>query len=235
MYSVAAPPWPTDARPAWYRDVHDWLTGLASSGKLGALGSIATVKERPWSVVLRVTFERAITYFKATGAGGSHEPSLLLHLQRDWSHLSPEVLAVDIARGWTLLADAGQPLREAFDPPGQLAALRRVLPAYAGLQAATMPSIETFLHLGLPDRRLHRLPELLEEFISGEALAVGGAPRLSQSSERPCVPSFLPWSAAVPTSLGRPTRQRSTMATCTRETCSSTSATAGSVTGATPL
>ncbi len=171
MTSDSAPPWLTDARSAWYRDVHDWLTGLASSGKLGALGSIATVKERPWSVVLRVTFERAITYFKATGAGGSHEPSLLLRLQRDWSHLLPEVLAVDAARGWILLADAGQPLREAFDPPGQLAIFRRVLPAYAELQAATMPSIETFLHLGLPDRRLHRLPELLEELISGEALA----------------------------------------------------------------
>jgi hypothetical protein len=173
MTSEPTPPWLTNARPAWYRDVHEWLAGIASSGELGALGSIATVKERPWSVVLRVTFERAITYFKATGAGGRHEPALLLHLQRGWSRLLPEVLAVDVSRGWILLADAGPPLREAFDPPGQLAVLRRVLPAYAELQAATMPSIEPFLKLGLPDRRLHRLPELLEELISGEILTAG--------------------------------------------------------------
>jgi Ser/Thr protein kinase RdoA (MazF antagonist) len=94
-------------------------------------------------------------------------------LQRGWSHLLPEVLAIDTVRGWILLADAGQPLREAFDPPGQLAVLRRVLPAYAELQAETMSSIEPFLKLGLPDRRLQRLPELLEELISGEVLAAG--------------------------------------------------------------
>jgi hypothetical protein len=167
------PPWLTAARSAWYQDVHRWLSEIASSDELGALGEITTVKERPWSVVLRVTFERAITYFKATGAGGSHEPGLLLHLQPTWSHLLPEVLAVDAVRGWILLADAGRPLREAFDPPGQIAVLARLLPAYAELQISTMPSIETLSSLGLPDHRLHRLPELLEELISDDALAVG--------------------------------------------------------------
>jgi Ser/Thr protein kinase RdoA (MazF antagonist) len=71
------------------------------------------------------------------------------------------------------MADAGAPLREAFDPPGQLASLRRALPIYAALQAGTMSSIEPLLHLGLPDRRLARLPELLEELLASARLGMG--------------------------------------------------------------
>jgi Ser/Thr protein kinase RdoA (MazF antagonist) len=87
--------------------------------------------------------------------------------------VSLDLLAVDTDRGWILMADAGTPLREAFNPSGQLAVLRRVLATYAELQAGTMPSVEPLLHLGLPDRRLERLPALLEELLSNEVLGVG--------------------------------------------------------------
>jgi tRNA A-37 threonylcarbamoyl transferase component Bud32 len=169
----APPPWLTTARPAWYQKVHRWLTGIADSTNLGALVTIATLKERPWSVVLRVSFEKTTAYFKASGPGGAHEAALLLHLQRASSHAIPDLLAVDADRGWILMADAGTPLRDAVDPPGQLAVLRRVLPTYAELQAATMSSIEPLLDLGLPDRRLDRLPALLEELLANEVLGVG--------------------------------------------------------------
>jgi hypothetical protein len=186
----------TPARQAWYQEVHEWLTGAARSGDIGDIGAVkqvTTVKERPWSVVLRVDFQKATAYFKACGAGGSHEPGLLLHLQRGWAHSIPEMLAVDVGRGWILMADGGHPLREVFDLPGQLAVLRRLLPAYAELQSATMQSIEAFLRLGLPDRRLHRLPELLEELISGEVIAVGRSARAAaelRASVRRWLPGF---------------------------------------------
>jgi hypothetical protein len=167
------PPWLTSSRPLWHREVQAWLASIASSANLGALASISTVKERPWSAVLRVAFEKTIAYFKASGAGGAHEAALLLSLQRDRSPLIPDLLAVDADRGWILMADAGTPLREAFDPPGQPAVLRHLLPTYAALQAATMSAIEPLLHLGLPDRRLDRLPALLEELLASEVLAVG--------------------------------------------------------------
>src|SRR3954447_24897283 len=140
MSPGSTPPWLTPSRPAWYQEVREWLTGIRSED-LGALAQITTVKERPWSVVLRVTFEKATAYFKACGAGGSHEPGLLLHLQGEGSRSIPDLLAVDATRGWMLMADAGCPLREAFDVPGQIAALSRVLPAYAELQSRTMQAI----------------------------------------------------------------------------------------------
>jgi Ser/Thr protein kinase RdoA (MazF antagonist) len=99
-----------------------------------------------------------------------------------------------------LMADAGRPLREAFDVPGQIAVLRRVLPAYAELQAATMQAIEPLLHLGLPDRRLDRLPDLLEELIAGEALAElrGSVRSLLPALEQCCIElARSPYSAAL--------------------------------------
>jgi hypothetical protein len=195
----STPPWLTAARPAWYQSVREWLTGIRSAG-LGALTRIEMVKERPWSVVLRVTFEKATAYFKACGTGGSHEPGLLLHLQGDGSRSIPDLLAVDGARGWMLMADAGRPLRDAFDAPGQIAVLRRLLPAYAELQTATLQTIEPLLQLGLPDRRLDRLPELLEELIAGEALAElrGSVRPLLPALEQCCIElARSPYSAAL--------------------------------------
>jgi len=107
--------------------------------------------------------------------------------------LIPETLAVDIARGWILMADAGRPLREEFDAAGQFAVLRRALPVYAELQSATMQSVERLLQLGIPDRRLHRLPRLLEELISDEVLAVGRSAEATaelRASARRLLPDF---------------------------------------------
>jgi hypothetical protein len=144
-------------------------------------------------VVLRVRFKKGTAYFKACGPGGSHEPALLQHLEDGWSRILPEILAVDLDRGWILMVDAGPPLREVSDAGGQLDVLTRVLPAYAELQVATVSSVEPLLGLGLPDRRLHRLPGLLAELIADEALAAGRSGEALtelRSSARRLLPDF---------------------------------------------
>src|SRR6476660_3841408 len=169
MAPPSPPPWLTGARTAWYEEVQAWL----AEGNRGAVLEVTTIKERPWSVVLRVRFEKGTAYFKACGPGGSHEPALLRYLEDGWRYLLPELLAVDLDRGWILMADAGRPLWEISDAAGQLDILSRVRPAYAGLQVATVEAVAPLLGLGLPDRRLHRLPGLVEELLADEALGAG--------------------------------------------------------------
>lgn len=189
MEPSSPPPWLTDARAGWYAEVEAWLP---AAGR-GAVLAITTVKERPWSAVLRVRFERGTAYFKACGPGGSHEPALLRYLAGGWSPLLPERLQVDEARGWMLLADAGEPLRDVADADGHLAVLSRLLPAYAELQVSTVEAVEPLLRLGLPDRRLDRLPGLLAEL-----LADGAAHPLLPEFARCCADlAASPFSAAL--------------------------------------
>jgi hypothetical protein len=152
--------------------VREWLEQVAQRRALGQLLNVAEVKASPWSMVLRVRFERATTYFKACSLGGRFEASLLVLLARSWPEQIPSLLETDDVRSWMLMADGGGPLRKK-NPDLQIRALQRMLPLYAEMQLSSRNSVDELICLGLPDRRLRLLPELLEHLIAGDALKFG--------------------------------------------------------------
>jgi hypothetical protein len=166
-------PWYTDGRAAWEDEVQTWLAERGEAGALGKMKAMTTLKERPWSVVRRVRFETGDFIFKACGAAGSHEPALLLFLGKQKTLPVPSVEAVDLQRGWLLLRDAGMPLREVRRGVEEVQAFGALLPHYAQMQISSLPSVPQLLKMGLPDRRLQRLPDLLPPLLSVEAAVVG--------------------------------------------------------------
>ena len=159
------PAWLTDSRSAWNISVRSWLTDIGCEQSLGEVKSMTTIKERPWSSVYRVTFEKGQSYFKACGAGGKHEPMLLLFLESLGFPYLPIVQAVEAEQGWILMADSGTPFREISRGVDQLQVLAGMLPRYAEMQMATMQSVEPLLALGLPNRQVNYLPRLLETLL----------------------------------------------------------------------
>ncbi len=168
-------PWLAGDRPAWDRAVRQWLEGVAQANGLGRVLGLTEIKARSWSMVARVSFERTTAYFKACGRGGRHEPELLGYLQGELAGHTPTVLAADAARCWMLLADAGEPLRDAMSMGGQVGVLKRLLPRYGAMQLASSGSTGRLLAMGLPDRRLARLPGLLEDLLASCAPGVPGS------------------------------------------------------------
>ncbi len=166
-------PWLRGTRPHWEAGVREWLTATGRSLGLGKLKDVHTVKERPWAVVHRVTFQRGTSYFKACGMSGRHEPLLLPWLAKRWSSVIPAVQRAQGAFGWILMADAGLPLRETTDVPAQLSALASVLSSYSRIQIESSDFVSRLLGIGLPDRRVHQLPGLLAKLIESEVLAIG--------------------------------------------------------------
>jgi hypothetical protein len=152
-------------------EVSDWLVDVASSLRLGSLVEIASVRERPWGAVLRVVTADRVVYFKADGLGARHEPQILAELARVWPGMVPEVLEADRTRSWLVMADHGKPMWDVLDTAGQVAAFERLLPRYAELQASSSRSVEAWIEAGAPDRRVHRLPELLDALLAGETAA----------------------------------------------------------------
>ena len=66
----------------------------------------------------------------------------------------PPLLAVDLERGWMLMADAGTKLRELIESERGLGRWLDVLPLYAGVQIDLAEQIDELLAVGVPDLRL---------------------------------------------------------------------------------
>lgn len=178
---VSLPPWLGPHRGEWLVEVTEWLTAVVGSRHLGSLVDIDVVRERPWGAVARVATSDAVVFFKAEGLGAHHEPPVLAELARSWPDVVPDVLAVDGSRSWLLMADHGRPMWDILDTAGQVATMERLLPLYAQLQASSSESVKAWIETGVPDRRVHRLPELLDSLLAGEmeggALPIGAEQR----------------------------------------------------------
>lgn len=146
-------------------EVRRWVTQAVEQNGLRQTGALEVVKERPWATVLRAPTSGGTVYFKANAPGGRHEGELVAELARDWPDWVPAPLAVDEARRWILTADHGQRLDDLVHGAELLAEWEQLLPRYAELQLASAREPERWLGLGVPDRRLARIPELAEALL----------------------------------------------------------------------
>jgi hypothetical protein len=186
---VALPAWLGDGRAAWLDEVEEWTAAVVASAEVGPVVALASVREAPWGAVLRVVTEEGPLYFKASGPLGRHEPTIVTDLATRWPTLVPDIVAVDHERSWMLLADHGVPMRDALGVPEQVAVLERLLPTYAEMQASTSGNVARWLAIGTPDRRVGRLPELLDQLLRGSSpigrLKVDDADRAAYLADLP--------------------------------------------------
>src|SRR6478752_3119682 len=81
------------------------------------VGNIETTHVRPWATVMRVPLARGVAWFKACEQVQAFEPALTAELYARWPDRVTEVLAVDEARRWLLLGDAGTAVGDMGNPP----------------------------------------------------------------------------------------------------------------------
>lgn len=129
------------------------------------IGAAELTHEQPWAHVWRVPVRGGHVWFKWCAEVQAFEPSLTAALGERSPELLPDVIATDVDRRWLLLSDAGQPARELGNPPELWS---QVLPLYAELQQREMASADAHLAAGVPDLRVERLPERLDELLSDE-------------------------------------------------------------------
>jgi len=113
--------------------------------------------------VLRVPTSRGDVWFKAALPGLGHDVGVTAVLAR----LRPDIvlapIAVDLDRGWMLLPDGGERLREVLARERHPHRWLEIMPRYAELQIAAAPHVDELLDAGLPDYRLDRMAGLSEE------------------------------------------------------------------------
>jgi len=146
----ARPPW---ARPGWLAEAAAWLEASIVEAGLEPNGPVELVEQWPLSSVLRRRTGDGYVYLKAVFSGFLHEPALTRALANEHPTLLPEVLAVDVPRGWLLMRELGGTqigdlgVREWADP----------LRAVAGLHRHWSDRTSELLALGAQDRTLATL------------------------------------------------------------------------------
>jgi phosphotransferase family enzyme len=168
-------PW-TDA--AWLADATSWIRE-----RVTVTGELDQFHVRWWSTVLRVPTADGDLYFKAVGPGFGFEPALTARLADVYPDRLPELIDIDLDRGWMLMRDAGVRLRELVHSAADLDHWERALPRYAELQIAATPLAEELLELGVPDERLATLPRRFRELVANRppGLTAAESERLEQA------------------------------------------------------
>ena len=148
-----------------------WAEELA----LIPVGPPESVRERPWSTIVRISTAQGPLWLKAAGPGCRYEPALLATLDRYDAPHTVLPLAVDEERGFSLLPHAGTVLREVA--ADVLPTWQRLLVEHGELQRTLEASVPELLTRGVPDQRpaamSHHLDRLLTDpptGLSGEAL-----------------------------------------------------------------
>jgi hypothetical protein len=126
-------------------------------------GAIELTHEQPWATVMRVPIGDTSVWFKACSTVAAFEPRLTADLYSRWPDLVVEVVAVDVDRGWLLLADGGTAIGAYGNPPE---AWQVVLPRYAELQRGETTHALGHIDHGVPDLRTASLPARYESMLA---------------------------------------------------------------------
>jgi hypothetical protein len=145
--------------PAWIAGAHAWIEEQTDRLGLARTGAIEQPHIYPWSTVMRVPTAEGDVWFKANTGQLQHEAALVSLVAERVPERVPPLLATDLDRGWMLMADAGQRLREVVAAERSLKRWLDVLPATARIQLAMEPDVDALLALGVPDMRLATLPD----------------------------------------------------------------------------
>jgi Phosphotransferase enzyme family len=169
-------------QPAFLAEAHAWI-----ARHVEPTGEIEQPHVRWWSTVLRVPTREGDVWFKANAAPHVFEAGLLAILERVHPGHVPELIAHDPARGWILMRDGGDRLREVVD----LARWEALLPGYAELQLALAPHVDELLASGVPDERLAVLPAHFEAVLDDREACLAGDEGLTPE-EHDAVRGLLP-------------------------------------------
>jgi phosphotransferase family enzyme len=184
-------PW---VQPAWLAEAHAWIRARLEEQGIAPAGEIEQPHVRWWSTVLRVPTSEGDLWFKANAPPHAFEAGLLAILERVRPGHVPELVAADRERGWLLMHDGGERLRELVRSSADLHRWETLLPEYAELQLALAPHADELLGTDVPDERLAVLPDHLAGLLDDrDACMVGRENGLTEDEHhrlRALVPDF---------------------------------------------
>lgn len=144
--------------PDWLTGAHAWIDEQTDALGLERTGEVEQPHVRPWSTVLKVPTASGPVWFKANHGPLEHEAALVTMLAGRVPDLVEPLLAADLDRGWMLMRDGGERMRELVVAEASLERWHEVLDSAARVSLAMEDDAEALLAIGVPDLRLATLP-----------------------------------------------------------------------------
>jgi hypothetical protein len=166
-------PWES---PGWFGEAGEWVRERVDV-------PVEQRSTRSISALLRA----GNTYFKAVPQMFAGEPAITAFLSDHHPGCVPEVLDVDLERGWLLMRDFGDELLSAAHPPH---AWVRALESYADLQLAWVDRADDLLGVGAPDRTLPALERDLDVVLADVDAMLPGNPGGVSEAEVEALPAL---------------------------------------------
>ena len=167
-------------RPEWLAGVHAWVDEQTDALGLERTGDAEQPHVRVWSTVLKVPTTAGPVWFKANHGPLQHEAALVTLLAERVPDRVEPLLAADLDRGWMLMRDAGQRMRELVVGEASLERWHPVLDSVARISVAMEDDVDALLAIGVPDLRLATLPArfaaLMEEIDAAPRFRAGDRP-----------------------------------------------------------
>jgi len=150
------------------KQAHDWIHAETRRQSIRITGDIEQPHLYPWSTVLIVPTDVGKLFFKATAPETIYEAALTKRLAEWIPESMPELVAVDPVRGWILMRDGGDQLRQSIRPAKDIKPWEPVISRYAEVQIKLISHVPEILALGIPDHRLAALPSLYSDLLTDE-------------------------------------------------------------------
>jgi hypothetical protein len=148
--------------PDWLAEALGWVDErLAGLGRERA-GEPEQPHVRSWATALRVPTAEGPVWFKANTPELRHEVSVVERVSARVPARVPPLLASDVERGWMLMADAGDRLREVIAEERSLDRWHDVLSGASDVAHALEPDVDELVTAGVPDLRL---PTLVDGYV----------------------------------------------------------------------
>jgi hypothetical protein len=151
---------------SWLAQASHWIEHELYQKGIKRINPIQQLRVRHWSIVLQVPTNVGNVYFKAVIPELAHEAALTQFLSHQHPHCTPEVLAIDGERGWLLMAEGGVTFRDTLKTEDDIQYWEHLLRIYAKLQQDSVKSVNNFLEMGVPDRRLVGLPARFQQLLT---------------------------------------------------------------------
>ncbi|MFA6016277.1 MAG: CapA family protein [Gallionellaceae bacterium] len=178
----------------WKTKARSWVVSvLTERGISPKPEAVRLVRNNPWGLVFCLMTNKGRIFFKAQSHANRHEPCLLETLSAKWPDLIPLPLGIQRESAWMITADYGHTLLDIHGQKMTPEIWRKLLPRLAEIQIESCQDVSRWLELGVPDRRLEKLPEQLAKLLNDEqAISLGEAAGLSRE-ERDQALDLLPF------------------------------------------
>jgi len=151
------------------KDILSWASSIVS---FNPNRDVQAVVETPWSRVLKITSPQGDFYLKQTPKDLFIEADIIKLCQQLYgASYTPELISVNQWLSCFLMRSCGDvTIQKSFETHRDMDELLEGIRTYKNLQRETIPHVESFIRLGVPDHRLGKIPQAYKDIINDRIL-----------------------------------------------------------------